>query len=59
MSVKDEDKRLASYVFLLHFVDNQNVFLRFRGVPEKIISFISWFRLKIIVVGRYTTRPDC
>ena len=59
MSVKDEDKRLASYVFLLHFVDNQNVFLRFRGVPGKIICFISWFRLKIIVVGRYTTRPDC
>ena len=44
---------------LLHFVDKQNVFLRFRGVPGKIIRFISWFRLKIIVVGRYTTRPDC
>ena len=44
---------------LLHFVDNQNVFLRFWGVPGKIICFISWFRLKIIVVGRYTTRPDC
>ena len=37
----------------------QNVFLRFRGVPGKIICFNSWFRLKIIVVGRYTTRPDC
>ena len=44
---------------LLHFVDNQNIFLRFRGVPRKIMCFISWFRLKIIVVGRYTTRPDC
>ena len=58
MPLKDEDKRLASYVSSV-FVDNQNVFLRFRGVPRKIISFISWFRLKIIVVGRYTTRPDC
>ena len=44
---------------LLHFFDMQNVFLRFRGVPGKIICFNSWFRLKIIVVGRYTTRPDC
>ena len=44
---------------LLHFVDKQNVSLRFRGVPGKIVCFISWFRLKIIVVGRYTTRPDC
>ena len=44
---------------LLHFVDNQNIFLRFRGVPGKIICFISWYRLKIIVVGRYATRPDC
>ena len=44
---------------LLHFVDNQNIFLRFRGVPGKIICFISWYRLKIIVVGRYTTSPDC
>ena len=39
---------------LLHFVDNQNVFLRFREVPGKITCFISWFRLKIIVAGRYT-----
>ena len=44
---------------LLHFVDNQNIFLRFRGVPGKIICFISWYRLKIIVVGRYATSPDC
>ena len=44
---------------LLHFFDMQNVFLRFRGVPGKIICFNSWFRLKIIVVGRYTTRLDC
>ena len=44
---------------LLLFVDKQNVFLRFREVPGKIICFISWFRLKIIVVGRYTARPDC
>ena len=43
---------------LLHFFDMQNVFLRFGGVPGKIICFNSWFRLKIIVVGRYTTRPD-
>ena len=35
---------------LLHFFDMQNVFLRFRGVPGKIICFNSWFRLKIIVV---------
>ena len=41
----------------LHFVDNQNIFLVFRGVPGKM-CFISWFRLKIIVVGRYTTKPD-
>ena len=44
---------------LLHFFDMQNVFLRSRGVPGKIICFNSWFRLKIIVVGRYTTRLDC
>ena len=44
---------------LLHFFDMQNVFSRFRGVPGKIIYFNSWFRLKIIVVGRYTTSPDC
>ena len=44
---------------LLHFFDMQNVFLRFGGVPGKIICFNSWFRLKIIVVGRYTTRLDC
>ena len=44
---------------LLHFVDNQNIFLRFQGVPGKTMYFISWFRLKIIVVGRCTFRPNC
>ena len=60
MSVKDEDKRLASYFsFITFFSICRTFFLRFRGVPGKIICFNSWFRLKIIVVGRYTTRPDC
>ena len=60
MSVKDEDKRLASYVSFITFFRYAERFLRrFRGVPGKIIYFNSWFRLKIIVVGRYTTGPDC
>ena len=59
MSAKDEDKRLASYVsFITFFWYAERFFLRFQGVPGKI-CFNSWFRLKVIVVGRYTTRPDC
>ena len=46
---------------LLHFVDNQNIFCKIQRQPSKEFQekcFILWFRLKVIVVGKYTTRPD-
>ena len=46
---------------LLRFVDNQNIFCKIQRQPSKEFQekcFILWFRLKVIVVGKYTTRPD-
>ena len=46
---------------LLHFVDNQNILLRFRSSfwrsSKKTICFILWFRFKIIAGDIYTIRP--
>ena len=46
---------------LLHFVDNQNIFCKIQKQSSKEFlekCFISCFRLKVIVVGKYTTRSD-
>ena len=61
MSVKDGDKRLASSVSFITSFRYAERFLKISRSSRtgKIICFNSWFRLKIIVVGRYTTRPGC
>ena len=52
MSVKDEDKRLASYVSFITFFRYAERFFKISRSSRKKVCSNSWFRLKIIVVGR-------